>query len=153
MEERWCSRCKRYRINEVFSANANKYDGLANYCRPCKSEYERNRRRKNPVASRRGQLRESAKKRGLDFDLSRDDLLELELPERCPVLGITIDYEAMSGRGPHDAYPSVHRINPEIGYVHGNIMVISARANRILNNATLEELTKCAEWTKAHTYS
>ena len=36
--------------------------------------------------------------------------------------------------------PSLDRIIPSLGYVKGNIRVISFRANTLKNNATLSEL-------------
>lgn len=37
--------------------------------------------------------------------------------------------------------PSLDRIDSSKGYVKGNVRVISARANMLKNNATVEELT------------
>lgn len=45
-----------------------------------------------------------------------------------------------------DASPTLDRIHPDIGYVPGNVMVISAKANRMKNNASLEELKALVIW-------
>lgn len=63
----------------------------------------------------------------------------LPLPTRCPVLGIELEYSGYKGLG-HSAYASIDRIDPTKGYDKGNVQIISYRANRIKNDATLEEL-------------
>lgn len=45
-----------------------------------------------------------------------------------------------------DNIPSVDRIIPSNGYVNGNIIIVSNRANRIKNDATLDELKKVYEY-------
>jgi len=42
--------------------------------------------------------------------------------------------------------PSVDRIRPELGYVPGNVAVISVKANFIKGNATAAEIRLVAEW-------
>jgi hypothetical protein len=44
--------------------------------------------------------------------------------------------------------PSLDRINNNLGYVPGNVIVVSDRANRIKNNATIEELEKIVNYYK-----
>jgi hypothetical protein len=44
------------------------------------------------------------------------------------------------------ASPTLDKIIPELGYVRGNIAVISHRANRIKSDATLAEVLKLAAW-------
>lgn len=79
-----------------------------------------------------------AKLAGLPFNLVEADLGKP--PVICPVLGIPIIYmEPHEGNGPQDNSPSIDRIKPALGYVRGNIRIISMRANRLRNNATLEE--------------
>lgn len=88
--------------------------------------------------------RNRAKRFGLKFDLTRDDLV---IPKRCPVLGIPL--RVGRGRNSHtDNSPSLDRVIPRKGYVRGNVIVISWRANRIKNNGTTEELMRIAVFLK-----
>jgi hypothetical protein len=50
-----------------------------------------------------------------------------------------------------DTSPSLDKINPELGYVPGNVAIISYRANRIKNNGTAEEHRLIADWMDAQT--
>jgi len=51
------------------------------------------------------------------------------------------------GKGqPHDASPTLDRLNNAWGYVPGNIAVISYRANKLKGDATADELRRIAEW-------
>lgn len=54
----------------------------------------------------------------------------------CPVLGVPLV----------DGNTSIDRIDPSKGYVPGNLQIISSKANRMKNNATVEELRRFAEW-------
>lgn len=66
------------------------------------------------------------------------------MPTHCPVLGIKLEYST-TGR-PTDASPSIDRIIPERGYVPGNVIVVSMRANRLKSNATMNELEQIARF-------
>ena len=81
-------------------------------------------------------VRHRAKKSNLLFDLKPSDLA---LPEYCPVLNIKLNY-SNKGSGYHFDSPSLDRICPEKGYTKNNTRVISARANLLKNDATVEEL-------------
>jgi hypothetical protein len=85
-------------------------------------------------------IKHRAKKLGIEFDIEPGDL---EVPEVCPVLGIPIMFNR--GKGYSPTSPSVDRINPNKGYIKSNVRVISARANLLKSNATVEELTKVLE--------
>ena len=56
----------------------------------------------------------------------------------CPILEIPLNWK--SGTGRNDNTPSVDRIIPELGYVKGNIKIVSNLANMMKNSATLEQL-------------
>lgn len=58
---------------------------------------------------------------------------DISIPECCPLLGVRLER-----KGPYA--PSLDKIIPSLGYVPGNVLVISRRANAIKHNATLQEL-------------
>jgi len=88
------------------------------------------------------QARARAKRKGFPFDLTSEDI---HIPEHCPVLGVRMHIGEMSQR---DASPSLDRITPELGYVKGNVVVISYRANRLKSDADPEELERVAAWVR-----
>ena len=84
--------------------------------------------------------RKTAKSRCLSFDLTWQDIT---IPAVCPVLGIPI----IKQRGSRtDNTPSLDRIIPEHGYVKGNVIIISWRANRLKQDASIDELRKLADF-------
>jgi hypothetical protein len=63
------------------------------------------------------------------------------------VLGVALS----QGNGKlHMSSPSLDRIRPELGYVPGNVAVISYKANAIKQGATPEELRAVADWLEAN---
>lgn len=84
--------------------------------------------------------RRRAQEHGLPFDLTEADI---EVPTHCPVLGIPLVVNA--GRSRADS-PTLDRIIQSRGYVRGNVIVVSHRANTIKNDATLEELERVTEF-------
>jgi len=84
-------------------------------------------------------LKQSAKKRGLDFNLTESYLSELSFPLTCPILNVPLEY---GYRGYHEFKPSVDRIDSDLGYVTDNIQILSIKANRAKNNLSEAELKK-----------
>lgn len=78
--------------------------------------------------------RRNAKRRGEECSLELNDIV---IPEYCPVLGVKLEPGSHSHQ---DCSPSVDRIDSTKGYSKDNVWIISARANRIKNNATIEEI-------------
>lgn len=87
-----------------------------------------------------------AKKRArllkLPFSITKENI---NIPEYCPVLGIKLKLDNSSLL---DNSPTIDKVVPELGYIKENIQVISARANRIKNNASLEELEKIVDYVR-----
>lgn len=77
--------------------------------------------------------RRRAKKNNLEFNIDIDDIL---IPTVCPVLKIPI----FPSEEATDNSPSLDRVDVNKGYVKGNVMVISNRANKLKRDATLQEL-------------
>jgi hypothetical protein len=104
-------------------------------------------RRSNPegwAKSRISALRHKAKKLGMDFNIICEDILP---PTLCPVFGMPL--RLLGGRDGFQALPnsaSVDRVDNKLGYVKGNVRVISNRANLLKKDATVEELRKLADW-------
>jgi hypothetical protein len=69
-------------------------------------------------------------------------LNEENIPNYCPILDVELNYNSdkeFVGWTRKDDSPSIDRIDNTLGYVIGNIHIISWRANRIKNDGTAEE--------------
>lgn len=75
---------------------------------------------------------------GIPFRLTRDDVV---VPTHCPILGIELKY-GNGPMGPNSA--TLDRIDPGLGYLPGNVEVISNRANQIQTNASWREVLEVA---------
>lgn len=112
------------------------------HCRKCNNASVRKWVLSDPRRTLLLGARQRARKFGVLF---RIILSDITIPDACPVLGIKL----IPGIGAmHDGSPTLDRIIPDLGYVLGNIQVISLKANRIKNNASIEELEKVLAYVK-----
>jgi hypothetical protein len=88
--------------------------------------------------------RERAKAASVPFDLTEEDIL---IPTYCPVFGTKLE-RALGSKGPGQNSPSLDRIIGSRGYVPGNIVVVSNRANRAKSDLSVEELVALADFYK-----
>lgn len=83
--------------------------------------------------------RHHAKEKGVQCSLSIEDIV---IPSHCPVLGLELKAKVGHGR-PNcrdlASSPSIDRVVGALGYIPGNVNVISTRANHLKSNGTLEE--------------
>ena len=80
--------------------------------------------------------RRRAASKGYDFDLDLDYLQGID-QDVCPYLLHPIEH-----LNPDMAWSkSIDRIDTNKGYVKGNVIICSWRANRLLSDGTLDELT------------
>jgi hypothetical protein len=111
-------------------------EGVAEHVAQQKREWKK----KNPQSVLITLAKYRAKRKNILFNLTPEDIT---IPEYCPVLGIKLQ----AGLGKIiDSSPTIDRINPNLGYIKGNIKIISHKANRIKNNASLEELRKVVDY-------
>ena len=115
--------------------------GAGYCCRECHNARTRAWQLANPERDMVSRAKARAKRKGIPFTITHEDIT---IPEHCPVLGIKL--EPGSKYCARDSSPSLDRIIPELGYVPGNVEVISNRANKLKNDATPEELRLVAEY-------
>jgi len=139
-----CSSCNQTKKNREF------YKG-SNRCKVCAKKYQNDynlRKREgteetpttssnepeklvvaNPHKSMWHGAKSRAKAKGLPFNITSQDII---IPTLCPVLKIPL----IQGDGcMTDASPTLDKRVPHLGYVVGNVTVISSLANRIKTNA------------------
>lgn len=100
-------------------------------------------RRNNPEKRLFQRAKSRAKQRGILFSI---DLSDIVIPTYCPILGIELKL-GTNGKV-EDASPSLDRINSSLGYIKGNVAVISNRANVIKSNGTIETFQNIVEYMK-----
>ena len=99
-------------------------------------DYSKRRRQENPEYYLWKAAKKRAKDKGLDFDIEVSDII---IPQFCPLLNIPI--EVTTGKGRRlDSSPSLDRLDNSLGYVKGNILVISWRANFLKSDSGFQEL-------------
>ena len=88
-----------------------------------------------------------AKTQKVPFNLTVDDIRDLlkNAGNICPVLGVKMTTSEL-GSGETNYSPSFDRIHPKKGYVKGNIVIVSNKANRIKTDATVHEIRKVADF-------
>ena len=85
-----------------------------------------------------------AKKQGVPFSITHQDIDDIWPKDNCcPALGTPLVWAAKNFT-PNS--PSLDKINPQLGYVVGNIAIVSYLANSIMQNALPSEVTKVAQW-------
>lgn len=86
--------------------------------------------------------KQRAKFSGIEFNIELSDIC---IPNVCPILGIPL----VVNKGKSGAFkdsPSLDRKDNSLGYVKGNVWVISQLANQMKGAASIEDLQKFALW-------
>lgn len=95
----------------------------------------------NPERTLWQSARANAKVYGREFSIEISDII---IPNVCPFFGTPM--KVARGQGINPYAPSVDRVDSSLGYIKGNIQVISKKANVMKSNATKEELIKFAKY-------
>lgn len=109
-----------------------------------RSEKQKERRLQNPVPWMLSACKARAKKSKLEFNLDKEDIF---IPKLCPVLGIELIMA--KGKMNHNS-PTLDRINNKLGYIKGNVRVISWRANSLKSDATINEVELILDYMLKH---
>lgn len=151
-----CWKCKLEQPIEAFARNRTKSSGRSAECKSCVKAYNkahvaeraeyynqyRSAKRKQNVAWYLFlECRTRAKRNGLEFNLDPQDV---QVPTHCPVFGFELRPSRKAGD--RDQSASVDRIDSSLGYIKGNVRVISFLANRMKSNASTGQLKQFARW-------
>ena len=136
-----CRECKNSASQKLRDENREEYN---KYCREKKKEtYTTEKRRENYKRNIAKELFYAAKQRAkiknISFTITLEDVI---IPNKCPVFGINLDHSDRLHA------PTLDRVINELGYVKGNVQVISAKANRLKNNGTIEEFQQIINYMK-----
>lgn len=96
--------------------------------------------RANPTKYIWNRARQRAKKTGIPFTIEPSDIV---IPERCPYLGFRLF--CVGGEGYLKNGASLDRKNNALGYIPGNVQVISNMANTMKQDASIEMLRRFAK--------
>ena len=137
IKEKLRANCKKYYQDnkEKRVANSKKYrqDNKEKIAETFKKYRQDN---KEKLIVRRAKTR--ANKNNVPFDIDEDYIKKIWPKHNiCPIFKIKLE---QSNLHTGDQSPSLDRIIPKLGYVKGNVQIMSHKANRIKNNATFEEL-------------
>lgn len=125
---------------------ANKYKNNPSQSAKRMLDWQHKNALSSPVKHKCSQMYSSSLKRakilGISHNITTEQLI-LIAPSHCPILKFNINY--LSKR--KDKYsPSLDRINPNEGYIIGNIQIISYLANLMKSFANEEELINFSDW-------
>jgi hypothetical protein len=105
----------------------------------------RRKKLRNPALMLWRGAKNRASKKGLPFNIEVSDV---EIPSVCPVLGIPIGVLYSTHNRAQTA--TIDRVVPHLGYVKGNIRVISFRANMLKCDATADEIEAVLNYVRKH---
>lgn len=126
-----------YYREDGFMSSGTRRNGNLVWCSP--AAFQRNKI--NMVMQN---IRSRSLKEGFVYNVDRA-YLESIFPDDfiCPVSKVKMEWGNNSGR---DNSPSLDRIQPELGYVKGNVVWVSNRVNRIKHNASVELLRQIVDF-------
>lgn len=112
-------------------------------CRDENRKYHKKLKSRNPERVKFNSIKCNAKKRGILFDITYEDIVDLLLTEKCPIC--SIDMVASPSRN-SPTNKSIDRIDASQPYTRKNCLCICYRCNRIKGDGTAEDHQRIANW-------
>ena len=135
-----CPHCHEDKPVTDFYNNKHQVDGLQYNCKLCQISAQKKRHLANPFKPLLCNCKNRARRKGWEFNLDEDYLRSIDR-DICPYLEIPIYWLKGQGLGARqDNSKSLDRIDSAKGYIKGNVIICSNRANQILSNATAAEM-------------
>lgn len=126
---RVCWKCNVYKLHNEF------INERSRYCNECRLQKPGVSNEDYYVVVRLAAYKQRAEDRGLEFNLTAEDIIQSELCMACdkPI-----------------RYPNLDRLNNSLGYVKGNVYWICARHNMLKSNGILEEFEVIVSYMKKY---
>jgi len=130
------------------------YASLTEEQRKRKREYDRKRLasfdldqcRNKKIANMYYRAKNRAENKDLPFTITRQDIADVwPKDDYCPALRIPLKIKG-GNKISTDNSPNLDRVIPILGYVKGNIAVVSKLANSIMTSARPSEVIKVGKW-------
>ena len=122
-------------LSQFYKDVSNKADGHTRACKPCQALKNKEYRQQNPYIIMLNNAKQRAKNKGLAFDLDVKYLKSIN-NHICPYLGVPIEWTSADIR----FSKSLDRIDSAKGYVKGNVIICSQRANYIMSDMKISEM-------------
>ena len=160
-----CGKCKEHKLFSEFCKDRSRKNGLKYECKSCAKENQDN---VCPFKKWFSHKKSHAKKTSIKFTIEPEDIPGVKIrkttlidirgkkhyswegvqyPKVCPVYKTSLDWGM---NGCNNNSPSLDRDNPKLGYIPGNVMMMSNLANKMKNNATHEQLKQFSEYHLSH---
>lgn len=139
-----CASCGKNLEVNLFHKNVRTKDGLERRCKLCRKKSASGAYKENWFANICKLKKSYCGKNNIDFNLT-EEYLKTIWTETCPVFKVKFVMFSKAD----DNSPSLDRVDPLKGYVEGNVCFISARANRIKYNASIQELEQVIDYMKS----
>lgn len=150
-----CPKCEETKQASEFYKNKSRWCGVDCWCKKCQLLAQAERHAKNPEKYRSQRVsdprmnilssaRRRAKLKGIEFSITTDNIV---VPTVCPILGIPL---VVNEKHAKENSPTLDRVDVSKGYIPSNICVISARANRLKNDASLDEMRAVIAYSESH---
>lgn len=139
-----CYVCKQEKSSDLMHQKLKKIQDICNKCRAIKqAEYYKRQKDAFPFENRWENIKSRCKQENIHFDISPEYLKKI-WNGICPAFNVILTFEDKN----IDTFAELDRKDPNLGYIEGNVQWISRKANRIKNDASLEELQKVFDWLK-----
>ncbi len=137
-EHKKCRTCQEVKPFSEFHKMKQGLFGLNTHCKECRKPKSKINYSEQTIEYK---LYFGAKSRSklkkIPFDLKPEDIV---VPDVCPVFGT----EFVSNDP--DRCATLDRLDPRYGYIAGNVIVMSGKANRMKSNGNLQDILDLAEW-------
>lgn len=135
---------KQYRASQRGKDVQKKYRASQKF-RDAQQRYKERYPEKTWAISSCASAKRRAKKFGVPYDINAAYVVSI-IEDRCPVFGTKFKFSGNKHIRPYS--PTIDRLIPKKGYVKGNVVVISCRANQIKGANSANSVHMVYKWMK-----